>query len=396
MLTLIKNVFPVYEDFVSSKVTSILLKDGIILDKDFVGDVPINAEVIDGCGGFCLPGFIDLHVHGGGGCDFMDSTVEAFKTITETHLKYGTTSLLPTAMAATQEDLLDFISTYHSYLKCKNQGAKTLGLHLEGPYFSNMNDKSKGAQNSDVLRKPSKDEILEILDAAKGSIVRWDAAPELDNIDLFTEIMKQNNIICSAAHSSANGEEATKGFNIGFSHVTHFYNAVTTYRKVEQEVFAGIVESAYLNDNVSLELICDGKHIPKECLQLALKIKGAKKVSAITDAMRLAGTDEKYGKLGSNEKGTDVVVDNGVAKLLDLSSYAGSIATMDRCLRVLNKKYDIPLNISSIMLSLAPAEFLGISDKIGSIKEGKVADLIIVDNDLYVKNIIKNGILVNN
>ena len=144
---------------------------------------------------------------------------------------------------------------------------------------------------------------------------------------------------------------------------------------------------------MTLELICDGKHIPKECLLLAIKIKGAKKVSAITDAMRIAGTDLKKGKLGSCKSGTDVIVDDGVAKLQDLSSYAGSIATMDRCLRVLVNDYEIPLNVASVMLSGAPARRLNIFNDVGSIEKGKIADLVIVNKNLNIQNVFKNGVI---
>ena len=394
MLTVIKNVYPVFEDSVAKKCVSIIIENGIITDVNFENQIPDRAEVIDGKNGYCLAGFIDLHVHGGGGADFMDETVEAFKTVTDTHLKHGTTTLVPTSMTASEEDLIKFVKNFNEFKKSGNSKVTLPGVHLEGPYFAGANSKSAGAQKVSLLREPDENEIDHILNAADGSIIRWDAAPELKNIEMFLHKMKQNGILSAVAHSNATGNEAMKGFENGFAHVTHFYNAVTTYRKVEQNVLAGVVEAAYLNDFVTLELICDGKHIPKECLLLAIKIKGAEKVAAITDAMRIAGTDLKKGKLGSLKSGTDVIVDDGVAKLSDLTSFAGSIATMDRCLKVLVDDYKIPLNVASIMLSGAPARRLNIFNNVGSIENGKVADLVFVDNDLKIQNVFKSGKIV--
>lgn len=389
MITVIKNCFPVFEDKTSGELTSILIKDGKIADVDFKGMPPENAEIIDAKGGYCLPGFIDLHVHGGGGSDFMDCTLEAFKTATDTHFEHGTTTLVPTSMTASKEDLCDFLQVYKDFKQSGVSKVNLVGVHFEGPYFSGADPKSRGAQKGNLLRHPDFEEISEILEVADGSILRWDAAPELPNADKFAEIMLKNGILPAVAHTNATGKEAVLGFKNGFSHVTHFYNAVTQYRKVDQTVLAGVVEAAYLNDNVTLELIGDGCHVPKECLQLALKIKGAEKVSAITDGMRLAGTDMKSGKLGSLKNGTEVITDNGVAKLPDLSSFAGSIATMDRCLRVLYFDYEIPLNITSVMLSGAPARRLGIFDTVGSIAVGKTADLIIANKNLELQKVIK-------
>jgi len=247
-----------------------------------------------------------------------------------------------------------------------------------------------GAQTSGLLRIPDEAEMDRLLKIADGDIIRWDAAPELDGSDMFARKCKENSIICSIAHSAATSEEAQKGIDNGFSHVTHFYNAVTTYRKVGQQVLAGVVEAAYLNSDVTLELICDGKHIPRDILRLALMIKGADKVSAITDGMRIAGTESTSGKLGSLKNGTDVIVDDGVAKLPDMSSFAGSICTMDRALRVLCVDYGIDIVTAAKMLSTTPAKHIK-AENIGEIKIGFNADLVITDESFSVEAVIKKG-----
>lgn len=386
---LIKNANVVLPDEV--KLTSVLIEDGIISAIGYQGKAD---REIDAKGNYLLAGFIDIHVHGGGGADFMDATPEAFETAVKSHLEHGTTTLLPTAMTANESDLNDFLNAFNEFKTKSEYSALTPGVHLEGPYFSGANAKSSGAQPSGLLRLPDEAEMERLLKVADGGIIRWDAAPELAGSDMFAKKCIENGIVCSIAHSAATSEEAQKGIDNGFSHVTHFYNAVTTYRKEGQKVLAGVVEAAYLNDNVTIELICDGRHIPRDILRLALKIKGADKVSAITDGMRIAGTDMQSGKLGSLKNGTDVIVDDTVAKLPDMSSYAGSIATMDRCLRVLCKDYGIDILTASKMLSLAPAKHIK-AKNIGEIKVGYNADLVIVNNALEIINVIKGGIIHN-
>ena len=383
----LKNVRAVLSDRVTPPTTVIINED--VITEIGSDNTPVDVT-IDGNGGYLFPGFIDVHIHGGGGADFMDGTVEAFETAVKAHIKTGTTTLVPTAMTATNEELRGFIKAYQSFKKESPYADFAFGLHLEGPYLSGADKKSAGAQSGDLIRPVDFEEIDGLLELAKGDIIRWDAAPEVKNSLAFGELMKKNGIICAAAHSDATGYEAEAGFKGGFSHVTHFYNAVTAYKKRDQLVTAGVVEAAYLNDDVTLELICDGKHIPEHCLKLALKIKGADKVMGITDATRLACTDAKSGLLGSLANGTEVIVDDGVAKLPDMTSFAGSICTMERALKVLCLDYDVDLITAAKMLSTTPAKHIK-AEKLGEIKEGYLADLTLTDENFNVIATIKNG-----
>lgn len=383
---LIQNANVVLPDGV--KQTSVFAEDGKIAAIGYDGAAD---KTIDAAGCYLLPGFIDVHVHGGGGADFMDGTPDAFETAVKSHLQHGTTTIVPTAMSATEEELTGFLLAFKGFREKSKYACMVPGLHLEGPYFSGANAKSSGAQPKDLLRLPDEAEMNRLLKVADGDILRWDAAPELPNVDMFVRKCRENGILPAMAHSAATGDETQAGIDLGFCHVTHFYNAVTFYRKVGQIPQSGLVETVYLNDGVTVELICDGRHIPKDIVKLALKIKGADKVSAITDGMRIAGTDLKSGKLGSLTNGTDVIVDDTVAKLTDLSSFAGSIATMDRCLRVLVKDYGIDLVTASKMLSLAPAKHIG-ARHTGEIAVGYAADLVIADKDCKVVAVFKNGV----
>ena len=254
-------------------------------------------------------------------------------------------------------------------------GAELLGLHLEGPYFSAA---SKGAQPIGEQRIPEREDLERILRRAKGSILRWDAAPELPNMELFAKVMAENGVLTSLAHSAATAPEALRAFDWGFSHVTHFYNACTTFHKKNGLVYSGIVEATYLRDDVTIELIGDGRHIPRESMLLALRIKGADSIALITDAMRAAGVNCKKSVLGARTTGVPVVIRDDVAQLPDLSSYAGSIATMDRCLRTAHVQYGIPLPEVSRMLSLTPARLCGVSDRKGSLEKGKDGDVVVL------------------
>ncbi|MBR4864332.1 MAG: N-acetylglucosamine-6-phosphate deacetylase [Oscillospiraceae bacterium] len=385
---LIKNARAVLPDRVTSPL-QVLIEDGKIAAIDET--ISASAPTLDLAGDYLFPGFVDVHIHGGGGADFMDATVDAFETAVKAHLQRGTTTLVPTAMTATRQELLAFLDAFLAFRATSPYGSHTPGVHLEGPYFSGADSKSKGAQKGDVLRSIDLEEVEQLIKAAKGSILRWDAAPELAHSAEFATRLKKEGILCAAAHTDATGFEAQAGFEAGFSHVTHFYNACTAYKKREQLVTAGIVEAAYLDDAVTVELICDGKHIPKHCLHLALKIKGADKVLGITDATRIACTDAKTGMLGSLTNGTEVIVDDGVAKLPDMTSFAGSICTMDRALRVLCADYDVDCVTAAKMLSTTPAAHIGMADTIGSIAPGKTADLVRVTPDFTVKTVIKNG-----
>ncbi len=382
------NARAVLPDMVTGP-TEIAVRDGVIAPADTAG-----GDSIDAAGGYVFPGFIDVHVHGGGGADFMDGTPEAFETAVKTHLLHGTTTLLPTSMSAVKEELIGFIKAYRSFERDSVYADCAAGIHMEGPYLSGADGKSRGAQSGDVLRPIDMAEVEELLELGGGRIRRWDAAPELAGSEQFARAMCERGIRCAVAHTDATADEAQRGFAAGFSHVTHFYNAVTMYRKRGQLVTAGVVEAAYLDENVTVELICDGRHVPKQCLQLALAIKGADGVLGITDAMRLAGTDLKSGKLGSLRSGTEVIADGGVAKLRDLSSFAGSVCTMDRALSVLCTEYEISPVTAAKMLASAPARFLGIENRTGAIREGLAADLVITDGAFRLLHVIKAGRLV--
>lgn len=364
-----------------------LLFDQKILDILPSGAPIPHAEIIDAAGGIVMPGMIDLHVHGGGGADFLDGDEEAVKTVLKTHARHGTTSLLATTLTCGNETLFRGMETILHVMEGNYEGSEILGLHLEGPYFSGA---SRGAQNITSARIPTKKECEEIYRRAEGRIIRWDAAPELPNMEFFADWLREKGILASVGHSGANAECVLKMYPHGFRHITHLYCSTTTEHKEGEKVCAGIVEAAYLEDGITIELIGDGKHIPKETMLLAFKIKGPDKVALITDAMRAAGTDAEVSILGPRQDGLRVIIEDGVAKLPDRSSFAGSIATMDKVLKTA-LSYGMPLPDAVRAVTATPARLAGVFDRKGSFEAGKDADIVLLDKEYTAKAVFIGG-----
>lgn len=353
---------------------------------------PQDAAIADASSGYILPGFIDLHVHGGGGADFMDCDVEAICTAARAHCQHGTTALCPTTMTCPDEMLEQMIRCYLEAVKTPTGGAQLLGLHLEGPFFSTKN---KGAQPVGEQRIPTREFLERILRLGEGHILRWDEAPELPNTDVFAQVMREQSVMASIAHTGAIADQANAAFDMGFSHITHFYSATTTGQKIDGIVYSGVNEATLLRDEITIELICDGRHIPKEHMLLAYRIKGPDKIALITDAMRAAGTDVTHSILGAKEGGVPVVIKDDVAQLPDFSFYAGSVGTMDRALRVAHAQYGIPLVDVSRMLSLTPARLSRCADRKGSLEVGKDADIVVMDERFRVRSVYVCGELMH-
>ena len=350
----------------------------------------VDGEIVNANGGYVVPGFIDLHLHGGGGADFMDATESAFHTVVHTHFRHGTTALLPTTVAADKKAMQDFFDLYR---KAKNEttGAELLGIHLEGPYIS---QEMKGAQNPAYIREPNEGEIAWIAENAD-IVARITAAPELKGVEQLAKRCAPFNIALCVGHSNAVCGQVLKAVEYGFHHITHLYSNTPSVRKIGQTVYAGIVEAAYLSDDITIELIGDGCHVAKETMQMAFKLKGADNVALVTDAMRAAGTDVTESYLGAIKPENKVIVEDGVAKLPDKSFFAGSIATMDRVFKTAVARYGISLTDACKAVSLTPARLAGVAQRKGSLEAGKDADVVVLDQDFSVRLVLSKGICLN-
>ena len=348
-----------------------------------------DAVEIDAKGNYISPGFIDMHIHGGGGYDFMDGTEEAFLKIAETHVRYGTTSMVPTTLTSEKEDLLRTLDLYERAHEKNRNGSQFLGMHLEGPYFS---PRQCGAQDPRYIRNPDPEEYEQIL-AYSSSIARWSAAPELPGAIAFGKRLVQAGVLAAVAHTDAIYEEVLKAYESGYTLATHLYSAMSGVTRKNAFRYAGTIESAFLLD-MDVEIIADGIHLPAPLLKLIYKIKGADKIALITDAMRAAAMPEGESILGPASTGLKVIVEEGVAKLPDRTSFAGSVATADRLVRTMIEMADITLLEAVRMISLTPARIMKVESHKGSLVEGKDADIIIFDRNIQVQTTIVQGRIV--
>lgn len=349
-----------------------------------------DAITIDAKGQYVSPGFIDIHVHGGGGHDFMDGNENAFLKIAELHAQYGTTSILPTTLTSSKEELLQTLAIYESANKKNTNGAQFLGMHLEGPYLS-MNQ--RGAQDARYIRNPDPGEYRELI-ASASCIKRWSSAPELKGSIELGRFLKSKNILPAIAHTNAIYEEVLEAFNNGYTLITHLYSAMTGVTRRNAYRYAGVIESAYLIDEMDVEIIADGVHLPAPLLRLVYKIKGPGRIALITDAMRAAGMPEGESILGSRHNGLKVIVEDGVAKLPDRSSFAGSVATTNRLLRTMVQMAEVPIHDALKMITSTPARILNVSDEKGELVAGKDADIVIFNDDFQVQKTIVRGKVV--
>ncbi|MEO6814767.1 MAG: N-acetylglucosamine-6-phosphate deacetylase [Ginsengibacter sp.] len=373
---------------------SLLISDGIITE---IGEKKISSEadiILDARGKYVSPGFIDIHVHGGGGSDFMDSTVKDFLTIAETHLRYGTTALVPTTLTAEKEDLLHTLEIYKKANAKNKAGAQFMGMHIEGPYFAMS---QKGAQDPRYIRKPDEKEYSEIIEKAGGIIARWSAAPELKGAMKFGRYLQAHDILPAIAHTDAVYADVVNAFENGYTLATHFYSSMSGVTRRNAFRYAGVIESVYLMDEMDVEIIADGVHLPAPLLKLIYKIKGVDRIALITDAMRAAGMGPGESILGSKKNGLKVIVEDGVAKLPDRSSFAGSVATTDRLVRTMVNVAGISLIEAVRMMTLTPARIMKINKHKGSVTIGKDADIVIFDEKINIQSAIVGGkILYNN
>lgn len=371
--------------------SALCVKDGIITAITSK-DTETAAEIlIDAGGKYLSPGFIDIHVHGGGGYDFMDNTVEAYLEIAKLHARYGTTAFTPTTLSCEQESLLKTLELYEQADPLNTNGARFLGMHIEGPYFSM---EQRGAQDPRFIRLPDEAEYREIL--SRSSIVkRWSAAPELEGAMAFGKYLKSKDILASVAHTNAIYEDVEEAYENGYTHMTHFYSCMSGVSRRNAYRYAGVVEAGYLIDDMTVEIIADGRHLPAALLKLVYKIKGPDKIALVTDAMRAAGMPPGESVLGRLNDGLKVIVEDNVAKLPDRSAFAGSVATTIQLVKNMINLAGVPVVEAVKMMTATPARIMKADDQMGSIAVGKYADMVIFDDDINLHATIIGGKVVH-
>ncbi len=352
-----------------------------VTDESLAFDTEIDAK-----GQYVSPGFIEIHSHGAGGSDFLDGTAQAFLTASEKHAQHGVTTLIPTATSSEIEATIEIQKIYEEACKKNTRGADMPGLHLEGPYFAYG---QRGAQDPRYLRDPSPEEYEKILNSCK-SILRWSVAPELPGAVEMGKALKKRGILPAIGHSDAEWDEVKKAYDAGFTHVTHLYSGMSTVHRKNAYRYIGVVESAYLIDDMTVEIIADGKHLPAELLKFVYKFKGSDKIALITDSMRGAGMPDGESMLGHNKNGLPCIIEEGVAKLPDRTAFAGSVATFDRLVRNMINMAEVPVHEAVKMATKTPAKIMNFTDR-GTLTPGLRADVILFNDNIDVSFVMVGG-----
>jgi N-acetylglucosamine-6-phosphate deacetylase len=334
---------------------------------------------------YLAPGFIDLHVHGGAGSDFLDATAEAFLTAADFHLFGGTTAICPTAATTTYDHFDSFLSAWETVKEsCK---ARLLPVHLEGPHLARA---KAGAQNPKLMGPPGDKERDWILRRAR-SISQMTIAPELPGaLELIATATKAG-VTMSAGHTEATDQDMQAAVEAGLSKVTHLFNAMSSASKRKLFRQAGTLEYALANANIFCELVADGFHVSPTLLKLAYRAKGAGRIALVSDSLAGAGLPE-----GTRFRLGDVAckVGPGYALLEDGSALAGSLARMIDLVRTMTQQAEVPLYDAVRMASLTPATILSIDNRFGSIQPGKTANLVLFDDRFIVQRVWVAGKLV--
>ena len=365
------------------------LKDGsILLCDDRIVEVTnsdlavIGAKVVDARGMYIVPGFVAMNIHGAAGHDFKEGTEEAFRKAVAAHQRYGATTIFPTISSSPFTTIRQCAEVCERLMT--EPGSPILGLHIEGPY---LNPKMAGAMFSDVVKNPDPEEYRSLIEETK-CVRRWDASPELPGAMAFARYLKEKGILVSITHTEAEFDLIREAYNTGFSHVAHFYNAMPGFHKRREYKYEGTVESAYLMDGMTVEVIADGRHLPSTILRLVYKLKGVECTCLVTDALAYAAND------GKQPDDSRIVIDNGVCKLADHSALVGSIATSDQLIRTMVEKAKLPLEDAIRMASETPARLMGVYDRVGSLQKGKDADVLIIDRKLNIRQVWCKGQVV--
>ena len=361
---------------------SVLISDGKILEVTNSDLAVIGAKVVDAKGMSIVPGFVAMNIHGGGGFDFSECTEEAFHGAVAAHQKHGATTIFPTVLAP-EIGVIDKAVAVCEEMMRKKDGP-ILGLHIEGPY---LNPKMAGTQYDGFLKTPDENEYIPLLERTS-CIRRWDISPELPGAHDFAKYTRSKGIMTAVTHTEAEYDEIKAAYAVGFSHAAHFYNAMPGFHKRREYKYEGTVESVYLTDGMTVEVIADGIHLPATILKLVYKLKGVENTCLVTDALAYAAYE------GNEPIDPRYIIEDGVCKMADHSALAGSLATMDVLVRTMVKKANIPLEDAVRMASETPARLIGVSDRKGALAKGKDADIVILDKELNVRCVWSMGKIV--
>ncbi|MCI6061193.1 MAG: N-acetylglucosamine-6-phosphate deacetylase [Dorea sp.] len=388
---LIKNVKVYTEDWRFEE-GEIVIRDGIFERVNFKTDkeeaegngenVPDVAEdvIVDGEGCFAIPGLIDLHFHGCMGDDFCDGTKEAIERIAAYEASIGVTAIAPATMTLPVEELVDILKVAAEYKKEATKGADLIGINMEGPFISPA---KKGAQDERNIIPCDAEVCRRFLDASEGLVKFVGIAPEESEKSIeFIEQMKDK-VNISLAHTNADYDTAKAAFDAGANHAVHLYNAMPAFTHRAPGVVGAVADC----EHVMAEIICDGVHIHPAAVRATFRMMGEERMILISDSMRATGMPDGQYTLG----GLDVNVVGNRATLVSDGALAGSATNLMDCMRTAVKKMGIPFETAVACATMNPAKSLGEYENYGSITEGKKANVVLLDDELNLKMVIKDG-----
>ncbi|MFM8274923.1 MAG: N-acetylglucosamine-6-phosphate deacetylase [Gemmata sp.] len=343
-------------------------------------------------GAYLAPGFVDLHVHGGNGADFMDGTAEAFRTVCRCHAKHGTTSLTPTSTVATGPQYDRFLALCEQLYGDVPGGARVVGSHFYGPYFARP---ARGCHPDQEFLTPDEANAARFTKLAERMPLVVTVAPEVANAEWLVRTYGPKGVRFNAGHSHATFSQVEAAVSWGVRHVDHLFCAMSDRARLRQSqtypMRGGVLEATLFFDELTTEVIADGKHLSPELLRLAYKAKGPDRLALVTDSMRavdLPDGEYWFGAAGSGEK---VLKKDGVGVTLDGTALASCVMGMDHCVRTMHFAAGVPLPEAVRMASLTPARILGAGEEIGSLVAGKRADFVVLDGALNVRRVYVGG-----
>lgn len=350
-----------------------------------------SQEIINLEGGYLVPGFVDLHIHGGAGADFMDGSDDAFRTVCRAHLRHGTTAVLPTTTVARHDQHIAFLDVCKRMLgKPASTGSRIVGAHLYGPYFGLD---ARGCHPAASVRPPLLEEYRQYLDADCIRIAT--VAPELPGAEEFVRACRARGIRCNAGHSHATFEQMEAAVGWGVRHVDHLFCAMSDRARLRQTqtypMRGGVMEATLYFDELTTEVIADGKHLQRELLLLAYKVKGPDRLALVTDCNRALDQPDGEYLFGPRDGGEPIIRRDGVGIMADGQALASGVMGMDHMVRTFHQLTKVPLPEVVRMASLTPARIAGCDQELGSIAAGKLADLVVLDKDLAVREVFVGG-----
>lgn len=368
---IIKNA-KVYTEENHFQIGDIYIEDGLITDKQ-----PTDELIVDGTGLYAIPGLTDVHFHGCVGYDFCDGSYEATKTMAEYQAKNGVTTICPATMTLPEERLVSICEVAAAYDNA--EGAILCGINMEGPYVS---VEKKGAQNPAYIRKPDI-ELYRLLQKKSGNLIKLVAiAPEEEGAMEFIAEVKDE-VIPSLAHTTADYDIALEALEKGANHITHLYNAMPPFTHRAP----GVIGAACDKEDCNVELICDGVHIHPSVVRTTLKMFGDDRVVFISDSMMATGMPDGEYSLG----GQAVKVVGNKATLVVDGAIAGSATNLMDCMRNAVKNMNVPLETAVKCAAVNSAKSIGVYDQYGSITPGKIANIVLLDENLEIKTVILKG-----